>query len=107
MSLALALSGCASLYQPHIQTFSLRGGDAHQSARVSNDSNGVDNATAPTLTTFEQWTSLWSAVCGAVVDYKNGEPMQVIAGNCGTPLTLFMGAPMNAGLAAAVAAMVK
>ena len=96
----LALSGCASLYQPHIQTFSLKGGDA--SARLS----GESNATAPTLTTFEQWTSLWSAVCGAVVDYKNGEPMQVIAGNCGTPLTLFMGAPMNAGLAAAVAAMV-
>jgi hypothetical protein len=87
--LALALSGCASLYQPHITTIRLA--DPHKM--------GGSVADAGSVTTFEQWTSIWSAVCGAVVNYSNGVPAQVIPGNCGTPLTLLLGAPVNVGLA--------
>jgi len=96
--LALTLAGCASWYVPHTTTITLAPPSGMK----------LETGAVPTqITTFEQWTSAWSAVCGALVQYQNGQPAQMIPGNCGTPLTLLMNAPMNAGLAAAVAAGIK
>lgn len=98
-----ALAGCGSMYQARIQTFSLRGGGASEPGQLGR----LADTTAPSLTTYEQWTSLWSAVCGAVVSDSSGKVVQVVPGNCGTPLTLLLGSPINMGLATTAAAIVK
>jgi hypothetical protein len=102
IALALLLSGCASWYQPRIQKFSLRGGDVNGPGISAH--NLTNNATPLTLTTFESWTSLWSAVCGGIVTDGSGKLVAQFSGSCGTPLTLLLGSPVNVGLGAAVAA---
>jgi hypothetical protein len=97
-ALLLLTQGCSSLYQPRVTTMVL------VPPRTSLDPVSGLKTTIPgtTLTSFEQWTSLWSAVCGVVVNYQNGQPAQMIPGNCGTPLTLLLGSPINIGLASAM-----
>jgi hypothetical protein len=89
---ALMFAGCASMYQPKVTTITLP------------LPPGAPKGTgAVQVTTFEQWTSMWSAVCGAIVQYENGEPAQMVPGACGTPLTLLMNSPMNIGMGALLA----
>lgn len=98
VAVALMLSGCSSWYETRTATITL---PPPAGAKLA-----VGEQPAQVVM-FEKWTSLWSAVCGAVVTYQNGQPAQMIPGNCGTPLTLLMNSPINMGMAAAVAASVK
>ena len=82
--------GCASMYQPRMTTVTLPAPLATSQEMIS---------AGDKLTTFEQWTSLWGSVCGAIITAPDGNTKQVIPGTCGTPLTLFMNSPMNYGLA--------
>ena len=78
VTVTFLVCGCTSMYQPKTSTMKLTSGGS------------VD--------TFEQWTSMWSAVCGAVVQGPDGKVASVVPGNCQTPLTLFSNSPMNYGL---------
>jgi hypothetical protein len=89
-TLAIALSGCSSWYQPHYTTIRLSPPPGVKMAA---------GAMPAQVTLFSQWVDIWTAVCGAVVQYSDGTPQQTIAGNCQTPLTMIAGSPMNIGLA--------
>ncbi len=74
------LVGCTStLYQAHSSRLTLASGNQVES--------------------YEEWPSMFGAICGAIVSDKSGKIVQVIPGNCSTPLMLVMGSPVNYGLA--------
>lgn len=76
--LALALSGCASLYKPTTTVVQLPGG--------------------ATATDLEHWTSLFSTICGSIIQDKDGKVVGTLPGSCSTPFTLWANSPVNMGL---------
>lgn len=101
LALLFTGTGCSGLYAARVQSFPLL------PPRI--DSRAVSGpvvASPVTVTTVEQWTSMFSAICGAVVTDTDGKVLSIIPGNCGTPLTLLLGSPVNIGLASTAAAMI-
>lgn len=96
IAVALFLSGCSSSepYPVKMKTMRL----------VSPNMTTAQASNAPVLTIFSQQQGILAMVCGAVVQYQNGQPAQMISGNCNTPLALIAGlvGPMGIGLGAAL-----
>ena len=94
--LSVLFFGCtAATYQPNVHTYNMLTGQEIKDKAV------LKSTPAPTFTTFEQWPSLWAAVCGTVITDADGKIVGNISGNCGTPLTIFMSSTLNIGLATA------
>ena len=71
---------------------------------VSPNMTMAQAANAPTLTIFSQQQGILAMVCGAVVQYTNGEPAAVMSGNCSTPMAMIAQAlgPIGLGMGAAI-----
>ena len=93
--LALALAGCSSGNYP-LKTTKLK--------LISPNMTMAQAADAPVLTIFSQQQGILAMVCGAVVQYQNGQPANMISGNCTTPMAMIAAAmaPVTLGLGAAV-----
>jgi PBP1b-binding outer membrane lipoprotein LpoB len=93
-ALITLLAGCSSVYDPVVKRTML------QTSTVEVECIRATTP-APTVTTFEQWPSLFSAVCFAVIQDADGTVEGIVQGTCGTPLTMFMASPANTGLGVA------
>ena len=96
LALNLTLSGCSTQPYPIKKTVLKLPGQ--------HPMMGASDPTSPTVTIFSQQQGILAMVCGAVVQYANGEPAAAIPGNCSTPAGIIAGlvAPLSLGLGAAV-----
>ena len=100
---AILFCGCtAAMYQPNIHTYNLSTGQEIKPDLKSK----IKALPVPTLTTFEQWPSMWTAVCGAVITDSVGKITGMLPGSCGTPLTIIMSSSLNEGLAVTAASAI-
>ena len=94
--LLLTLSGCSTSiadYPANVKSFSIPG-------RPANTALGIVATPPVNVTVYDQQVSYLGEVCGAIVQYTNGEPATVMPGNCQTLVQLLMNSPVNMGMGA-------